>query len=183
MQTLVGLFDSDQTAQHAIDALVEAGLSRPNIHLDSGSTLRGGEGQQLATEGAGGFFNRLLGLNITKERAHTYAESLRRGDHAVTVQFDDEYIDRVREVFTRFGAIDADHRGDYFRQEGWSAYDEEAPIYNESETGADRERYRVLIARTAVQPEVAAIATVRQTVDRAGNTIDSETDRSTGNNG
>ena len=69
------------------------------------------------------FFAELFGDE--DDNAGTYTEAVRRGGAVVTVDADDDRLDRAREVLTRCGAIDIEEQVSQWRSEGWTGYDED----------------------------------------------------------
>lgn len=87
----------------------------------------------LAGAGAGaaggGLLGSLVGAGVSETDAHVYAEGVRRGGTLVTVRASDEQASMVETMLDRANAVDVAARGDVYRQEGWSRFDEAAPAY------------------------------------------------------
>lgn len=60
---------------------------------------------------------------ISKEDAHIYAESLKRGNTVVAVHTDDSNVAHVRDLLDKHGAMDVDARAEEYRSGGWSGFD------------------------------------------------------------
>jgi hypothetical protein len=73
---------------------------------------------------AGGLIGSLTQAGVPEEDAHVYAEGVRRGGSLVTARVHDDQEATARSVLDRTGAADARARGDLYRSEGWSRFDE-----------------------------------------------------------
>jgi uncharacterized membrane protein len=81
---------------------------------------------------AGGLIGSLIDLGIPKQEAGYYAEGLRRGGAVVTISTMDEgMVNRVIDIFERYGAVDIDRRVEEWRQSGWIDYDPNTTPYTE----------------------------------------------------
>ena len=77
----------------------------------------------------GGLLGSLVGAGVSESEAHVYAEGVRRGDTLVTVKVEDQLVPSVERILDTHNAVDAVARGDAYRAEGWSRFDETAPAY------------------------------------------------------
>lgn len=77
----------------------------------------------------GGLLGSLVGAGVSETDAHVYAEGVRRGDTLVTVKVDDGQVATVERILDSHNAVDASTRGEAYRAEGWSRFDETAPAY------------------------------------------------------
>lgn len=77
----------------------------------------------------GGLLGSLVGAGVSETDAHVYAEGVRRGGTLVTVKAEDSQVAEVERVLDSHSAIDTSTRGDTYRAEGWSKFDETAPAY------------------------------------------------------
>jgi len=117
-KTLVAVFDSQQDATSALEALIGAGFSRANARITSNdstgsSTTTQHKGEQSFGEMVADFF----GFGDDDE---TYTEAVRRGGYVVTVDTaDDEEASRAESVLSRLGPVDIDQRTSEWRQTGW----------------------------------------------------------------
>ena len=89
---------------------------------------------------AGGLVGALTERGIDKNDAHVYAEGVRRGGSLVTVSVGDEDIEAARSILQR-GSIDVRSRESAYRDEGWSGFDENAPVYTGEQIRTERDRY------------------------------------------
>lgn len=77
----------------------------------------------------GGLLGSLVGAGVSETDAHVYAEGVRRGGTLVTVRASDEQASMVETMLDQANAVDTAARGDVYRQEGWSRFDQAAPAY------------------------------------------------------
>jgi hypothetical protein len=73
---------------------------------------------------AGGLVGSLTHAGVPEADAHVYAEGVRRGGSLVTARVHDDQELAARSVLDRAGATDALARGETYRAEGWSRFDE-----------------------------------------------------------
>ena len=113
LRSVTAFFDSQDAADHARDDLVAAGVPS--------SALRVAGGQATAAEPPHphGFWESLKEFFVPDEDRHMYAEGLRRGGFAVSVETDTAAYDRVLEILDRDGAVDMEERSAGWRDEGW----------------------------------------------------------------
>ncbi len=83
---------------------------------------------------AGGLLGALVEYGVSEEEAPVYAETVRRGGTLVSVRADESKADQA--------PIDMQERGRSYREEGWTGYDPNAPVYTESQRAEERDRYR-----------------------------------------
>ena len=112
-RSVTAFFDTQDAADLARDDLVAAGVPS--------SSVRVAAGQAVAAEPAHphGFWESLKDFFIPDEDRHMYAEGLRRGGVAVSVETDSAAYDRVLEILDRDGAVDMEERSAGWRQDGW----------------------------------------------------------------
>ena len=77
----------------------------------------------------GGVLGALIGAGVNEEHAHVYAEGVRRGGALVTVRADDAQAPAVEAILAR-RSINPEARGELYRSEGWTQFDETAPPLN-----------------------------------------------------
>ena len=77
----------------------------------------------------GGLLGTLVGAGVSETDAHVYAEGVRRGGTLVTVRATDEQASMVETMLDHANAVNTAARGDIYREEGWSRFDEAAPAY------------------------------------------------------
>jgi len=94
----------------------------------------------LAGGAAGGIIGALTQAGHSKEEAHVYAEGVRRGGTLVTARVPDAERTRYEAILDR-SAINIRERGDAYRREGWTGFDESAPPYTAEQARRERETY------------------------------------------
>ncbi len=78
---------------------------------------------------SGGLLGSLVGAGVSETDAHVYAEGVRRGGTLVTVRAEEGQRAMIERVLDGHSAVDASTRGEQYRSEGWSKFDEAAPAY------------------------------------------------------
>jgi len=86
---------------------------------------------------SGGLLGSLVGAGVSETDAHVYAEGVRRGGTLVTVKADESQTATVERILDTHSPVDTAARGDAYRAEGWSRFDEDAPAYREPGSRAD----------------------------------------------
>ena len=178
--TVVGVYDSYAQAQNAMNELLAAGFSRSDVKLQPDSqpdSNRSTSGQSTTTtadtgssggSGIGNFFRSLFGMDDNDVREHdVYSEAVRRGSCVLTVDADsEEQRERAVEVMNRYDPIDIDERTSHWRSQGWSGYDESAPMLTDSEIEKERTMYgqaRTSSAGTSTQSNATTGTASRDT--------------------
>jgi len=152
-RTLVGVFDSQEHARAACQALRDLGIAEDRVHVRSGSgsgTLGGSSGSGSSTGSTSGdddsdrgrgFFARLFsGSDATDDHAGQYAEAVRRGSHVVVIDsIDESRVDQAVSIMDAHGAIDIDERASQWGARGWQGYDDSAPALSDDELRQERE--------------------------------------------
>jgi len=149
--TVVGVYDSYAQAQNAMNELLSAGFSRSDVQLspDSdrttatpGNTTSAETHESHGGSGIGNFFRSLFGMDDDAEQRDVYSEAVRRGSCVLTVNADtEEQRDRAADIMNRYDPIDIDERSSTWKSQGWSSYDESAPMFTDSEIEKDRTMY------------------------------------------
>ena len=94
-----------------------------------------------AGAGLGGLVGALTGSGVESERAHVYAESVRRGDTLVTVRVGSDITADAEKIMQEHHPIDADTRAAGYRaDDGWTGFDETRGALTPEEMLAERER-------------------------------------------
>jgi stress response protein YsnF len=116
--TITAFFDSRSDADHAIERLVDAGISRGAIQLvvgDSTSTTSAARTEDT------GFWAALENFFFPSDDRYTYAEGLRRGGYLVTLTgYPLDMHDIALDILDDEGSIDLDERAQAWESEGWS---------------------------------------------------------------
>jgi hypothetical protein len=87
----------------------------------------GGAGVGAAT---GGFVGSLTEAGIAPEDANVYAEAVRRGGTLISVRVPTARRLEVETILGRYHPVDPQVRGDYLRDQGWTAFDEKGGGYD-----------------------------------------------------
>ena len=118
----------------------------------AGWLLAAGAGA-LAGGAAGGIIGALTQLGVSREHAHVYAESIRRGATLVTARVPDAERARYKAIMDR-DAIDVEERQATLRGSGWKEFDESAPAYTgdyDSGLATENARLRRLVADLSLE--------------------------------
>jgi hypothetical protein len=107
-----------------------------------GATLIGAAAGAATGGVAGGLIGALTEAGVDREDAEVYAEGVRRGGSLVAVRADDDEVEKVRQVFDRFGGSDAGTRRAQYREQGWSKFDENAEPLTADQIERERSLYR-----------------------------------------
>jgi heat induced stress protein YflT len=105
------------------------------------ATAVGAVGGAVVGGAAGGLVGSLTGAGVPERDANFYAEGVRRGGTLVTARVDDARAPTAREILQRHNWVDPAVRGAAYRESGWTAFDENAPVYTPEDIAAERERY------------------------------------------
>ncbi len=112
-RSVTAFFDTQDAADRARDDLVAAGVPSSSVRVAAGQT------DTAEPAHPHGFWESLKEFFIPDEDRHMYAEGLRRGGVALSVETDSAAYDRVLEILDRDGAVDMEERSAGWRQEGW----------------------------------------------------------------
>ena len=142
------------TAQSVAQNLLSQGFSSDDVSIvTSGSAGRGGG--QIAAQNqnsvsgnlpgntTSGVLQALTQAGINRSDAEYYAEAVRRGGALVTVDAADGGFDRVQTIFDRYEFADIGGRGDYYRESGFTGYDETAAPYTPEQITAERQNLKL----------------------------------------
>jgi hypothetical protein len=167
MQTVSRVYDTYAQARNAVTAVEAAGVPTSEVSLvankyvsDKYADVAGlgllaipGLGPVVAAgwlaatavgaaagAAAGGLVGALVDAGVSKDDAHVYSESVRRGGTLVSARVPDEDASRIQAILDRFKPIDPALRGAEYRKEGWKSFDPKAPAYRPSEAEIERMR-------------------------------------------
>lgn len=166
--TVVGVYDSYAQAQNAMNELLASGFSRSDVQLNpdaQGTVTAQSTTRDTSQEsGIGHFFRSLFGMDEDRTDRDVYSEAVRRGSCVLTVNAaSDEQRDRATDIMNRYDPIDIDERSSHWRSQGWSGYDETAPVLTDSEIQQERDRYSAARADTGEQSATQATGGQEQT--------------------
>lgn len=104
------------------------------------STAVGAAVGAVAGGATGGLIGALKHAGETEADAHVYAEGVRRGGTLVSAKVDDSMATQVESVLNGRG-VTAATRGGAYREQGWSKFDESAPVYTSDQITRERTMY------------------------------------------
>lgn len=130
-KTLIGLFETKERADSAVQDLMHEGFSSSDIQMQ-GYDEFGKAGHVERQPGESGFhaFLREIGL-VGPDRKEAYQE----GDYLVTVDADDAHVDHAADILNRHGAIDIDQRTAGYGKTGAAAPEKVESIEEELRLG------------------------------------------------
>lgn len=105
------------------------------------STAAGAAIGAAAGGATGGLLGALKEAGHSDEEAHVYSEGVRRGGTLVSVKADDAEADRIEQILQGRRGVDAQTRGQAYRQAGWSQFDHDAQPYSREEIARERQLY------------------------------------------
>ena len=170
MQTIIGAFDDRAQAERAVEALLQRGFSRDDVHLERQEAVQD-TGEREG--GIAGFFASLFGEeDSTRYHADTYDEAVRRGSSVVVVDArDEQQAEQAAACLHELGAFDVDERARQWRSEGWTGKEGVLNVVQEDlkvgKRSLDRGGVRV-VQRVSEKPvrEVLRLREERVVVDR-----------------
>jgi hypothetical protein len=83
----------------------------------------------------------LTAAGVSEDESHVYAEGVRRGGTLVSARVPEDMAERAEAVLNGNRAVDIASRGQTYRQEGWSGYDDQAPAYTREQIAQERSRH------------------------------------------
>jgi len=90
---------------------------------------------------AGGLVGSLTKEGVPENEAHLYAEGVRRGGTLVTARVEDADVANAQSILQSQKYVDLNARGRIYRDEGWTAFDANAPVYTAEQVAKERARY------------------------------------------
>jgi uncharacterized protein (TIGR02271 family) len=131
-----------------MNELLACGFSRDEVQLSSGTDNAADAQGRVTTDeqssgsAIGNFFRNLFGMDEDRRDRDVYSEAVRRGSCVLTVHADSEDgADKAADVMNRFNPVDVDERSTYWRSQGWSGYDESAPMFSDQDIENERSGY------------------------------------------
>lgn len=154
MQSVIAAFPDNRTAQAAVERLVEQGIDRSSIHLQSADRAAGntpaGSTRSIADPfGFASFFSTVFGA-ATGE-AGKYAEAVRRGNTVVVLDVEDAVVDQASKLMEELGSIDIDLRAAAWQSRGWAGFDVDAKPLSDEELAFEREQTVVPVVQEELQ--------------------------------
>lgn len=89
----------------------------------------------------GSIVGALKNAGHTDEEAHVYSEGVRRGGSLVSAKVPDDMVSEAEAVLQRNKSVDAQTRGQAYRANGWTSFDENAPAYTPDQVQTERGLY------------------------------------------
>lgn len=105
------------------------------------STAVGALAGAAAGGAAGGILGALKDAGHSDEEAEVYAEGVRRGGTLVSVRADEGRTQAVERILHGRSGVDAMERGASYREQGWTGYNADSPMYSADEIARERSRY------------------------------------------
>ena len=105
------------------------------------STAVGAAVGAAAGGATGGLLGALKEAGHSDEEANVYAEGVRRGGSLVSVKAEEAEASRVDQILHGRHGVDAQSRGAYYRQAGWTGFDQTAKPYTSEEIASERLRF------------------------------------------
>ena len=103
------------------------------------STAVGAVVGAVAGGATGGLLGALKEAGHTDDEANVYAEGVRRGGTLVSVKADDADAGRIEQLLN--SGVDAATRGEAYRQQGWTGFDDTAAPYGMDDISRERGLY------------------------------------------
>ena len=160
--TIIGVYDDRQDAALANATLQKQGIAQSQIRMVRPEDMQAGRtrsdyqdedltfGEQISA-----FFSSLFGSDDEEVLGPRYLEAVRRGSTLVVVDANDEKeVQVVERVMSEHRTVDIDQRDANWRKQGWSNYDENAPVYSEDEIKADRAAESATLTETQEELKV-----------------------------
>jgi hypothetical protein len=89
----------------------------------------------------GGVVAGLMNMGIPEEDVEFYAEGVRRGGALVIARTPDERLEQAVAIMRDHNPVNLQQRADYWRQSGWSGFDDSAAPYTTQEMSRERASY------------------------------------------
>lgn len=89
----------------------------------------------------GSIVGALKNAGTDENDAHVYAEGVRRGGSLVSAKVPDDRVGEAEAVLHRNKSVDAQTRGQVYRESGWTSFDDTAPAYTDAQVREERSRY------------------------------------------
>jgi hypothetical protein len=105
------------------------------------STAVGAIAGAAAGGAAGGILGALKDAGHSDAEAEVYAEGVRRGGTLVSVRTDAGRAEAVERILHGRSGVDAMERGAAYREQGWTGYSADSPMYSADEIARERSRY------------------------------------------
>ncbi|KAA0997455.1 DUF2382 domain-containing protein [Paraburkholderia panacisoli] len=156
-QVLVGVFDSFEQADQALEQLTQTGIARSNMEVHANNQTAhelteetrversAAHTEESASYKIGRFFGHLFGGGEHPAEVGHYQEAVRRGGAILTViVLDEPQMIAVRSALHEAGAVDIEERVAQWKNTGYEGYDPSAAQYSADDTAAERKSFAVV---------------------------------------
>lgn len=158
-KTIVALYDDLSSAERVLGDLQAANLRQDFTMMGADSaklgagTVAGDDGRLESWRHAADFgqdpnfdardkrVSMLTRMGVTRDDAEVFAEGVRRGGVLLVGRVEDSLCDQALDIVERHGPVDIGHRGESYRESGWTGYDANATDYDETQATEERTRY------------------------------------------
>ena len=182
-KTIVALYDDLSSAERVLGDLQAANLRQDFTMMGADSaklgagTVAGDDGRLESWRHSADFgqdpnFNArdkrvsmLTRMGVTRDDAEVFAEGVRRGGVLLVGRVEDSLCDKALDIVEQHGPVDIAHRGQSYRESGWTGYDANATDYDETQATEERTRYG-----TGLGAAAASLRDVNTTGSTAGTT-------------
>jgi len=95
----------------------------------------------VAGGATGGIVGGLIEMSVPEVEARRYAEGVRRGGTLVSVQAMSNEVPQVEDILNRYNPVDIERRATYWRESGWTNFDERGKPYPAEDITRDQATY------------------------------------------
>ncbi|WP_380876374.1 hypothetical protein ACFB49_08400 [Sphingomonas sp. DBB INV C78] len=106
------------------------------------ATAVGAGGGAIVGGAIGGVVGAMQKEGVSEDDAHVYAEGVRRGGTLVSAKVSNDLAPQAEAILDRYRAVDPTERGRFYRDVGWSRFDETAAPYTPEQIAEERDRLR-----------------------------------------
>jgi Uncharacterized protein conserved in bacteria len=197
-KTIVALYDDLSSAERVLGDLQAANLRQDFTMMGADSaklgagTVAGDDGRLESWRHAADFgqdpnfdardkrVSMLTRMGVTRDDAEVFAEGVRRGGVLLVGRVEDSMCDRALDIVEQHGPVDIGHRGQSYRESGWTGYDANATDYDETQATEERTRYGTgLGAAAASLRDVNTTGTTAGTTTGTDRTVETDATRRT----
>jgi len=191
-KTIVALYDDLSSAERVLGELETAGLRHDftmmgadSAKLSAMNTTGSSSGgwRHASTFGDDSNFNSrdnrvssLTRMGVTRGDAEIFAEGVRRGGVLLVGRVEDTRCDEALDIIERHGPVDIQHRGQSYRESGWTGYDTTATDYDETQATEERTRWGTGLGAAAASFRDTNVTGTQHTTHTTDTTHTSDTD-------
>ncbi|WP_377702439.1 hypothetical protein [Pseudoduganella sp. UC29_71] len=149
--TLAAVFDNQQSAEQARQAVLAGGFREHEVQLSGADTGSHSIGSSIKH-----FFAKLFGDD--DDKSDTYAEAVNRGHPVLTVQADSlPELERAADIIEAYGPVDIDERRNEWTSAGWSGGRSAASAAGAAAAGAAAAGSQYLGAQQSATPGASSM--------------------------